>query len=112
MSERWAHGSSVAWTDTAPGIKRQILGYGDDLMLTRVDFEAGAIGTMHHHPHRQGTYVVSGRFEVTIDGEARTLVAGDSFFVAAEFEHGVRALDQGTLIDAFSPARADFLAAQ
>jgi quercetin dioxygenase-like cupin family protein len=94
------------------GVRRQILGYGPDLMLVRVEFDAGAVGAVHHHPHRQATYVSSGAFEVTVGDERTRLVAGDCFYAAGDVPHGVRALEPGTLVDAFTPAREDFLTAR
>ena len=93
------------------GIKRQILSHGPDLMLVRVTFEPGAIGAVHHHPHRQATYVAAGSFEVTVGESHGTLRAGDSFFAAANVPHSVVALEEGVLIDCFTPARTDFLEA-
>jgi quercetin dioxygenase-like cupin family protein len=98
-----------SWEDVGPGVARKILGYDEQLMLVCARFEAGAVGTLHHHPHRQVTYVASGRFEVEIDGAKKTLETGDSFFVEPNRVHGAVALEPGTLIDVFSPARADFL---
>ncbi len=99
----------LAWETTDPGVKRKILGYDDHLMLVSVQFEKGAIGPLHHHPHRQVSYVESGTFEVNIGGEKRKLKKGDSFFVASDIEHGVTALEAGCLLDVFTPYRADFL---
>ena len=109
-SAPFVHARDAAWQTMAPGVRRQILGYGPDLMLVRVEFEKGSVGALHRHPHRQATYVVAGRFEVTVGGETRVLEAGDSFFAQGEVEHGVVALEGGTLVDTFTPARADFLA--
>jgi quercetin dioxygenase-like cupin family protein len=92
-----------------PGIRRRILGYGPDIMLCRVWFEKGVVGQVHSHPHSQTTYIESGRFRVTIDGEEREFAAGDAFYVAPHLDHGSLCLEAGVLIDAFSPARADFL---
>ena len=92
-----------------PGIKRQILGYGPEIMLVRVWFENGAVGAIHDHFHSQSSYVESGRFLVHIDGEERELVAGDSYYVAPHLKHGATCLEEGVLIDTFSPARDDFL---
>jgi quercetin dioxygenase-like cupin family protein len=97
------------WEDVAPGLTRRILGFDEGLMLVCARFEQGAIGTLHHHPHRQVTYIASGRFEVEIDGVKQTLGTGDSFFVAPELVHGAKALEAGTLVDVFAPAREDFL---
>ena len=111
QSEPFLHTAQMTWEDVGDGVRRQILGHGADLMMVRVDFDAGAVGAMHHHPHRQVTYVVAGTFEATVGVERRVLGPGDSFFVAANVPHGVVALESGTLIDTFSPAREDFLRA-
>ena len=101
--------SSAPWTPLAPGVERQILSYGPDLMLVRVRFEPGAVGALHNHPHRQATYVAEGSFEVTVGDSRQVLKKGDTFFAAADIPHGVKALETGLLIDCFTPARADFL---
>ena len=91
------------------GIKRQLLGYGPELMAIKVWFEEGAEGYQHSHPHTQVTYVESGEFEATIDGETQILVAGDSFHVAPHKTHGAICKKAGVLIDIFSPQREDFM---
>ena len=92
-----------------PGIKRQLLGYNDQIMAARVWFEEGAVGRLHTHPHSQVSYVEAGRFDVTIGQEVKTLVAGDSFFIAPETLHGAVCKQAGVLIDMFAPMRDDFL---
>ena len=110
MSERgFVLSAGAPWERVGDGVRRQILGHGADLMMVTVEFEAGAIGPLHSHPHRQVTYVARGRFEATIDGEKKVLEAGDCFYVAANLEHGVLALTDGTLVDVFTPTRQDFL---
>lgn len=91
------------------GIRRQLLGYGPDLMVCRVWFEEGAVGEVHAHPHSQSSLVESGRFRVMVGGKERELAAGDSFYVAPHLDHGAVCLEAGVLIDTFSPAREDFL---
>jgi quercetin dioxygenase-like cupin family protein len=93
----------------AEGVTRQILGHDRQLMMVRVDFRPRAIGALHAHPHRQVTFVARGRFEVEIGGVKQTLSAGDSFFVPGNAPHGVLALDEGTLVDVFAPAREEWL---
>ncbi len=92
-----------------PGIERQILSYGPDLMLVRVRFESGAVGAVHNHPHRQATYIAEGLFEVMVGESRKTLRQGDTFFAGADIPHSVKALEAGVLVDCFTPARADFL---
>jgi quercetin dioxygenase-like cupin family protein len=111
MNEPFVRGGDTPWQSTNDvGVRRQILGHGPDLMLVRVEFEAGAVGALHHHPHRQVSYVAAGRFEVTVDGQRTELTVGDCFYVTAEKVHGVVAREAGALIDVFTPARLDFLA--
>jgi len=114
MSERdqFVLDGSVEWETVAQGMKRKVLAHGEDLMIVRVEFEKGAVGAMHHHPHRQGTYVARGSFEATVGGRTERLTEGDTFFAEADVPHGVLALSDGTLIDTFTPARQDFLAAK
>ncbi|HYH79082.1 MAG TPA: cupin domain-containing protein [Longimicrobium sp.] len=102
-------GSDRGWDDLGGGVSRQVLGYDAALMMVRVRFEAGAVGALHHHPHRQATLVETGRFRVEIADEARELGAGDAFFIPPDVEHGVVAMEAGVLVDVFAPARDDFL---
>ncbi len=108
-SGSFVRGRDVPWETVGEGLRRQVLGYGPDLMMVRVEFEPGAVGALHHHPHRQVTYVAAGSFEASVGGHTQLLGPGDCFFVAADLVHGVVALERGTLIDVFTPAREDFV---
>ena len=99
----------IEWTNPAPGIQRQIMAYDGQLMMVKVKFDTGAVGTPHTHYHSQGTYVASGKFEVSIGGEQHVLQAGDGYYVAPDEIHGCVCLEAGVLIDTFSPMRQDFL---
>ncbi len=91
------------------GIYRQILGYDENLMIVKVKFEKDAVGSEHAHYHSQSTYVVSGEFEFHVGGKKQIVKAGDGIYIAPDINHGVICLKAGILIDAFSPARKDFL---
>lgn len=101
--------ADIAWEAVGEGVQRKILGYDDQLMMVLVTFEKGAIGSIHHHVHRQVSYVESGRFEVTIDEKKHILQKGDCFFVTPHQIHGVVALEEGSLVDVFAPSREDFI---
>ncbi len=109
QSEAFVSAQALAKEDLGDGISRQILGYGPDLMIVRVWFDKGAVGQVHAHRHSQSTYIESGSFEVFVDGEKKVLGAGDSFYIAPHLDHGAVCLEEGVLIDTFSPAREDFL---
>lgn len=108
-SNEFVIGKEIAWETVGEGVKRQILGYDDTLMLVNVKFEEGGIGVMHKHYHAQVTYVQSGKFKVTIGDETRILEGGDSFYIPPNVMHGAVCLEEGYLIDTFSPIREDFM---
>jgi quercetin dioxygenase-like cupin family protein len=97
------------WEDAEPGVRRRILVAQGSLMLMEVQFAAGAAGYEHRHPHEQISYCVSGRFEYSLDGRTLPLTTGASVYVPANVLHGAKALDQGALIDVFTPIRDDLL---
>lgn len=101
--------SDSGWTPTEPGVRRRILTHNDQLMVVEVAFETGAVGSLHSHPHVQASVVADGVFEVTIEGRTERLEKGGSFIVPSNAVHGCRAIEAGRLIDAFTPARAEFL---
>ncbi|CUU25381.1 cupin domain-containing protein [Duffyella gerundensis] len=95
--------------DLGNGVTRRILAHGGTMMAVEVSFEQGAVGPLHHHPHEQLTYVLSGRFAFTIDGETKEVSAGDTLYKRPDVVHGCVCLEAGTLLDTFTPQREDFL---
>lgn len=105
----YVHDSDIEWEDLGDGVSRKLLTYNGQVMMAKIKFKAGAIGAEHSHPHVQCSYVESGEFELTIDGDVRKLTAGDSFLVHSDLVHGAVAITDGILIDVFTPMREDFL---
>ncbi len=108
-SNTFISASETPWDDLGGGVRRQVLGYDGHVMAVKVEFQKGSVGAEHAHYHSQTSYVVSGKFVVTVAGESKTLSEGDGFFVAPDLSHGVTCLEAGVLLDVFSPHRADFL---
>jgi len=109
-SKKYVKTSEGQWDELGGGIKRQILGYDEHIMMVRVDFEKDAAPPMHKHPHSQTTYIVSGKFRTFIDDEEQVLGEGDCYYIPPNAMHTVICEEAGTLIDTFSPHREDFLA--
>ncbi|TRX59622.1 cupin domain-containing protein [Fulvivirga sp. M361] len=107
-SEEFLFGNQLKWEEVGPGLKRQIMGYDDKILMARVLFEEGAVGTVHEHFHSQATYVVSGRFELQVGEEKKEIGPGDGFYIPPNVAHGAICLEKGELIDVFSPIREDF----
>lgn len=109
QSATFVHAAAAPIEDLEPGIKRQILTYGPDLMLCRLWFETGIAGTVHQHRHSQISYIESGRFRAMMGGKERELMAGDSVAITPDTDHGITCIEAGSLLDIFNPVREDFL---
>lgn len=103
--------ANTPWTELGDGIRRKIVGHTPELMSVFMQFDKGAIGTPHaHDAHDQIGYVLSGSFEIEVEGVKKILKAGDAFIAPRNHTHGAVALEHhSTLLDQFSPRRDDYL---
>lgn len=101
--------NEIKWEELGGGVSRKFLGYDNQIMMVKVKFDKGAIGSPHHHYHTQTTYCATGKFEFTIDGEKSIVNAGEGVYIAPNLLHSALCLEEGILIDVFSPVREDFL---
>jgi quercetin dioxygenase-like cupin family protein len=99
----------VSYQDLGNGVKRRVLAWHDNLMIVEHEFDQGAVGTPHRHPHEQITYVLEGEFDFTIAGETKRVAAGDSMYKEPDVLHGAVCVKKGKLLDIFTPCRKDFL---
>jgi quercetin dioxygenase-like cupin family protein len=100
--------SQVDWVQMATGVRRRVIADGQTVMLVEFEFDADAVGALHHHPHEQISYILRGSGRYTLGGETRTVQAGDAVHVPSNLEHGFTALESCVLLDVFSPPREDF----
>ncbi len=108
-SDKFILTNGLEWQQLGGGVSRQFLGYDNQIMMVKVQFEKGSIGSAHQHFHTQATYCVSGKFEFTIGEEKKIISAGDGVYIEPNIIHGALCLESGILIDVFSPVREDFL---
>ena len=92
--------------------RRKILAHEGTQMMVEVTFDKGGEGAPHRHIHEQITYVAQGRFVFTIEGEKYTVAKGDSLYFPSNALHGCVCLEDGILVDIFTPQREDFLKKQ
>lgn len=108
-NDRWVFYKDIKAQDAGNGVTRRVLAYSDDLMCVENTFEKGAVGSLHHHPHTQITYIVSGKFEFEIDGVKKIVQKGDTMLKTNDVVHGCVCLEAGVLLDIFNPYRKDFV---
>jgi len=107
--KRFFKDTESEWEELGGGVSRKIFGHDNQIMMVIVKFEKGAVGSPHQHFHTQTTYCTSGKFEFTVDGEPGIVEPGDGVYIAPNLLHGAVCLEEGVLIDVFSPVREDFL---
>ena len=107
--KNWCFNKDIEGEETAPGVVRKVLAFCDEAMCVENSFKVGAIGSMHQHPHTQITYVAKGAFSFTIGDETYVVKAGDTLLKQDSIMHGCECLEEGILVDFFTPMREDFI---
>lgn len=82
----------------------------ENTMANFVTFEPHTEAPLHVHSEEQITIVLDGEFEFTLDGETRTMRAGDVAVIPPWVPHGARTNDTTCYeLDVFNPPRASLL---
>ncbi|MEO8044675.1 MAG: cupin domain-containing protein [Spartobacteria bacterium] len=98
------------WIDLVPGIKRRTIASGATMYQMRAELAAGSVLPEHQHPQEQIAHVIKGRMKMIVAGVPHELAAGDAIYLGSNVPHGVEVIEDTTVIDTFSPPRADYLA--
>lgn len=94
------------------GVSLDSLAVGDKSMVTKMNYVKGNYATTHQHPHEQCGYVVSGRHRLIIESDPRidvVLTAGDSYAIPGNTLHSFEVMEDGEVVDVFTPHREDYL---
>ena len=94
--------------EVVPGIRLKTF-WGEKMLLSVVELDAGAVLPNHSHPHEQSGTVISGILRLTIAGETRDLQSGDAYIIPGGVEHSAIAGPTLTkVVDIFSPVREEY----
>jgi quercetin dioxygenase-like cupin family protein len=107
--KNYFYNANLPLEDLGNGIKRKVLAYHESLMAVEVYFDKHAEGVVHSHPHEQITYILKGKFEFNIGEKKQEVGPGDTIFLEANVPHGVICLEEGILLDVFTPYRENFI---
>lgn len=91
------------------GVDFVVLACGNDSMITKMLYKAGDNVPLHKHPNEQNGYVISGKYRLRFDAFDQVLVAGDSYSIPRDAEHGIEIIEPGEVLDCFTPLRQDYL---
>lgn len=82
--------------------------WGEQMLVSRVDFDPHVQVPEHQHPHEQFGVVLSGEVTLTIAGEPLLLRAGEMYLIPGNVPHSAVAGPQGFVAaEVFSPVRED-----
>jgi unsaturated pyranuronate lyase len=82
---------------------------GRNASLAVVELEPNAVVPEHRHEHEQLGLCIRGSITFTIDGERRELGPGGTWRITSDLPHdAVAGPDGATVVDIFSPVRADW----
>ena len=82
--------------------------HGAQTTIAFWDIKKGSPMPLHHHPHEQITYVAEGAIQMTIGDESFLFTKGMCHVIPSNTPHSAIAVEDCTVIDAFSPARDDY----
>lgn len=102
--------SEIPQIEPVPGCRLRTP-FGQNLMLSYLEMDAGAEVPLHHHPHEQGGVLLQGTLDLTIGDETRRVTSGSLFLIPPNVPH--RAVAVGgpvVVLDVFSPVREDYAA--
>ncbi|MGL4724301.1 MAG: cupin domain-containing protein [Scandinavium sp.] len=102
------HNDTVQFGDVAI----RILSNSDEMTVSELDIPAGAVASVHHHPHEEVNYVVSGVLDFMCDGEVTTLHPGQAIRIPPGLPHNITCHKEapGKVLSVWTPSRKDLIA--
>jgi quercetin dioxygenase-like cupin family protein len=81
---------------------------GEQVLLCRVTYEPGVRVALHKHEHtEQVMLILEGSMDMAVEGEWKTLRAGDVVVVNRGLEHELHSKDGVTFMEALAPVPLD-----
>jgi quercetin dioxygenase-like cupin family protein len=99
--------SEIKERELIPGFHGRVI-HTDSMTFVYWLIDKGAPLPEHSHPHEQVAHVFEGQFELTIDGETRTLEPETVAAIPGNAIHSGKAITQCRILDVFSPVREDY----
>ena len=99
--------SELSEKEVFPGYRGRFV-HTDKLTLVYWTIAVDAPLPEHSHPHEQVSNLISGEYELTIEGQSRVLRAGELAVIPSGSLHSGRSLSPCEIIDIFHPIREDY----
>jgi quercetin dioxygenase-like cupin family protein len=99
--------SNIEAKEIAPGFFSKLI-HTETNTINFIEVKAGCILARHRHIHQQCSFVIEGKFELTVNDVPQILDPGLFAIIPSEAWHSGTAITDCKLIDIFSPARDDY----
>ena len=93
-----ARAADVERTSSGEGKALRVLFKTETIKLQEIFFDGGAEAAGHAHKEDQAGYIVSGRFEVTLDGTPHELGGGDAYLIPGGVVHAIKSIETGSYV--------------
>ncbi|MDB5022441.1 MAG: hypothetical protein JWP78_196 [Mucilaginibacter sp.] len=103
------HFSDIPTKETARGFFSKLI-HTDNNTINFIEVKAGCSVPLHQHIHQQCSFVLEGKFELTVGGDRQVLEPGLFAVIPSNVQHGGTAITDCKLLDLFSPVREDYRA--
>ena len=91
------------------GVTQKTLVYGKNTLMTEFLLEKDSDLPIHHHPHEQTGYLVSGKLKMIIDESEFIVEPGDSWCIGGDIKHGAFSIENSVAVEIFSPVRKEYI---
>lgn len=98
---------SIPEKELFPGVQARLV-HGESMTMAYMRIQADAQAPEHSHPHEQITNVVVGTLELTVEGVAKSMSAGEVAVIPPNAPHSARAVTDCLVLDVFHPVREDY----
>ena len=101
------HFSDIKTKEIAPGFFSKLIHTGTNT-INFIEVKAGCSVPRHRHVNEQLSFVIEGKFELTVNETPQLLDTGLFAIIPPNVWHSGKAITDCRLIDIFSPAREDY----
>ncbi|MDR3629121.1 MAG: cupin domain-containing protein [Desulfocapsaceae bacterium] len=91
------------------GVDFVLLSHGPESMIAKMLYKKEDNVPFHKHPNKQSGYVISGKYRIVFGKNDQVIGPGDSYTLSRDVEYRIEIIDQGQVLDVFSPPRKDYL---
>jgi quercetin dioxygenase-like cupin family protein len=90
-----------------PGCRANLV-HTENMTISHVRLDAGAVVPEHSHVHEQISNVIEGQFQFAIEGKTIVMGPGDTGVMPSHAAHSGKAITDCYIIDIFYPVRQDY----